>query len=54
LPARRRVFVSASQSVGLDILRQLIAQSMDNQGALHGATQEDPRFRSTGPFEVTV
>ena len=54
LPARRRVFVSASQSVGLDMLRQLIAQSMDNQGALHRATQEDPRFRSTGPFEVMV
>jgi len=54
MPPRRRVFVSAQQSLGLDTLRQLIARSMDNQGTVRGSGHEDPRFRSTSPFEVTL
>jgi len=54
MPPRRRVFVSAQQSLGLDTLRQLIARSMENQGTVRCSGHEDPRFRSTSPFEVTL
>ena len=50
----KRVFVSARESIGLATLRQLIAESVDNQGTRTAHPAEDPRFASVSPFEASL